>query len=785
MSDVSPPRLLTKPFIAVTAATGAFFVYVGMLVPLLPTFIEDELGAGELGVGLSVSAFALAAICARPLIGRLVDRYRPAGTDDAGSLIAGARRAAVHDRRRPATLLLLRGVAGIGEAALFVGAATLVADLAPPDRRAEAASYFSVAVFTGLGFGPVIGEAILGGDRYAADVRRRRRVHRARRAAVDRRAPCRPAHGRQPRPAGAARAAWHRPLHPPRRARPGPRPRVGHRRLRRRSRRSSPSTPATSGWPAPVGCSPPTASSASSCASPAPGFPSGSAPGARSRIAFVTLAVALAGLAAFPEMWALWAAAVVIGVGMAFMYPSLMALTVNRVDDRERPIAISSFTMFFEIGTVVGGIALGIARPAARQAGGVRRRRRALPRRPLAAAHSGRSCRAARRGRPAPDARVPPRRRRLTPASVSETRSSGAERRRHHGRVLDHDRCYRAVQSRDRRFDGWFVTAVAHHPASTAGRAARRSPRSAEHVEFFPSRRPPSSAATAPASGAGPTPRRARPTGTSAATSSPGRCASSPTASSTGRASRGLASRLSYSERHLTRLLTEELGAGPLAIARAQRAADGPHPHRDDRPRPHGDRLRRRLRQRPSVQRHHPRRVRVDAVGHARPGAALHGPRRPAPSISTSPCASRSPRPTSSPSSPPGPSPASSSGTASSFHRALDLPRGHGVAVLTPSADRRARVSVRLRLADWRDLAAAVARIRRLLDLDADPVAVDDALGADAFTRSARARPSRAARARQRRPLRDRRSGHRRPADLRRRCAHRDRPASSPPPATR
>ena len=76
-------------------------------------------------------------------------------------------------------------------------------------------------------------------------------------------------------------------------------------------------------------------------------------------IAFVSLATALIGLALFAEVWALWAAAAVIGVGMAFMYPSLMALTVNRVDDRERPMAISSFTMFFEIGTVSGGILLG------------------------------------------------------------------------------------------------------------------------------------------------------------------------------------------------------------------------------------------------------------------------------------------------------------------------------------------------------------------------------------------------------------------------------------------
>ena len=77
-------------------------------------------------------------------------------------------------------------------------------------------------------------------------------------------------------------------------------------------------------------------------------------------IAFVALATALIGLALFAEVWALWAAAAVIGVGMAFMYPSLMALTVNRVDDRERPAAISSFTMFFEIGTVSGGLLLGV-----------------------------------------------------------------------------------------------------------------------------------------------------------------------------------------------------------------------------------------------------------------------------------------------------------------------------------------------------------------------------------------------------------------------------------------
>ena len=62
------------------------------------------------------------------------------------------------------------------------------------------------------------------------------------------------------------------------------------------------------------------------------------------------------------------------------------------------------------------------------------------------------------------------------------------------------------------------------------------------------------------------------------------------------------------------------------------------------------------------------------------------------------------------------------------YHRTLALPHGHGVAVLEP---RESYVRAELSLADWRDLAPAVQRLRRLLDLDADPVAVDAVLGDD------------------------------------------------------
>jgi AraC family transcriptional regulator of adaptative response / DNA-3-methyladenine glycosylase II len=61
----------------------------------------------------------------------------------------------------------------------------------------------------------------------------------------------------------------------------------------------------------------------------------------------------------------------------------------------------------------------------------------------------------------------------------------------------------------------------------------------------------------------------------------------------------------------------------------------------------------------------------------------------------------------------------------------LDLPHGPAVVRLSPAADGGPAVTARLRLTELRDLGVAVARCRRLLDLDADPAAVDDVLSAD------------------------------------------------------
>jgi MFS family permease len=153
--------LVTLRFVVVTAATFAYFCALGSLLPTLPRYVVDELGGGGVEVGIVVGAFAVSAALIRPWAGRLGDLRgrRVLVSGGAAVMAASLFGYAAVDTLVP--LVALRLVSGIGEAALFVGAATAVQDLAPEDRRGEAASYFSVALYGGLALGPAAGERVL------------------------------------------------------------------------------------------------------------------------------------------------------------------------------------------------------------------------------------------------------------------------------------------------------------------------------------------------------------------------------------------------------------------------------------------------------------------------------------------------------------------------------------------------------------------------------------------------------------------------------------------------
>ena len=317
---------------------------------------------------------------------------------------------------------------------------------------------------------------------------------------------------------------------------------------------------------------------------------------------------------------------------------------------------------------------------------------------------------------------------------MSENREHPRAAGRETGDVLDDDACYRAVLARDARFDGWFfscvrTTGIFCRPSCPARTPLRRN------IEFRPT------AAAAVRAGFRAC-LRCRPDTT------PGSpewnlavdvAARAVHAINDGVVDRegvpGLADRLGYSSRQLHRLLTAALGAGPIELARAHRATTArillettslPITHVAFAS---GFRSTRQFNET------------IRDVFACTPTALRHARRGAAPDASGSSCTLRLPlRP------PYSAAPifrflagravdGVEAGDATGYARTLALPRATGTISVTAPAPDATWVACRLRLDDFRDLPAAVERTRRLLDLDADPVAVDAVLGRDPLLR--------------------------------------------------
>jgi AraC family transcriptional regulator, regulatory protein of adaptative response / DNA-3-methyladenine glycosylase II len=300
--------------------------------------------------------------------------------------------------------------------------------------------------------------------------------------------------------------------------------------------------------------------------------------------------------------------------------------------------------------------------------------------------------------------------------------------RTHPDRIhLDPERCVRAVQSKDARFDGWFFTAV-----QTTGIYCRPScpvvPPKPENMHFYPS------AAAAQQAGYRAC-KRCRPD------ASPGSPEWDVRADVVARAMRliadgvmddggvpALARRLGYSVRQVERQLLAELGAGPLALARAQRAqtarlliettvlpmADVAFAAGFSSVRTFNDTVREVFALAPSQLRERASRGQAEAAaGSLSLRLPFRAPLQPDNLFGHLAATAV---------------PGVEEWRAGAYRRTLRLPHGHAIVALRPEPD---HVSCQLSLTDLRDLASAISRCRRLLDLDADPVAIADLLSAD------------------------------------------------------
>src|ERR1700682_4335405 len=71
---VAAPRVFTGSFAVITVATLAYFLAVGLMIPVIPRYVKGPLGGGSIAIGAAVGAFSVASVLVRPFIGGLGDR---------------------------------------------------------------------------------------------------------------------------------------------------------------------------------------------------------------------------------------------------------------------------------------------------------------------------------------------------------------------------------------------------------------------------------------------------------------------------------------------------------------------------------------------------------------------------------------------------------------------------------------------------------------------------------------------------------------------------------------
>ena len=165
MAAVQPP-LMTARFVVVMISGFCYFTAMGAMLPVIPRYVDKRLGGNDIAVGLAVGALAVGAILLRPIAGRIGDRFGRRVLMIGGALIVGTTALCAGLVEALEWIIATRVLMGLGEACFFVGATTMATDLAPEERRGEAVSYWSVALWGGLAFGPVLGELLLNGSNY-------------------------------------------------------------------------------------------------------------------------------------------------------------------------------------------------------------------------------------------------------------------------------------------------------------------------------------------------------------------------------------------------------------------------------------------------------------------------------------------------------------------------------------------------------------------------------------------------------------------------------------------
>ena len=166
-SDAAPVHL-SRPAPGIILALFSGYLCVGLPLPVIPLFVHDKLGFGNLIVGLVIGIQFLATVLTRGYAGRLTDHHGGKRSALQGSAVCALGGvfylvAATPNLSPVASLAIVvlgRLVAGFGESQFVTGCVSWSIASVGPERAGMSMSWTGIAMFAALAIGAPIGMAL-------------------------------------------------------------------------------------------------------------------------------------------------------------------------------------------------------------------------------------------------------------------------------------------------------------------------------------------------------------------------------------------------------------------------------------------------------------------------------------------------------------------------------------------------------------------------------------------------------------------------------------------------
>jgi MFS family permease len=149
-------RRRTATLLTLLLAMFISLMGLGVIIPLLPVYAET-LGASGLAIGLMVAAFSISRGVLQPFVGGLSDKHGRKRFLIAGLFIYSVIGLLFPIATGVGHLVVIRVIHGVGAAMITPIAMSYVGDLAPPREEGRYMGMFNIALFAGIGTGPVVG----------------------------------------------------------------------------------------------------------------------------------------------------------------------------------------------------------------------------------------------------------------------------------------------------------------------------------------------------------------------------------------------------------------------------------------------------------------------------------------------------------------------------------------------------------------------------------------------------------------------------------------------------